>query len=82
MMTFDNIPIGYLKILWVRKGNSMKDSEEEFEIQNLSINQFLIFSFYLVFIHHFTLFALDQFNFNQFFYIIGTQFHIIFPIYP
>ncbi|MBL31789.1 MAG: rod shape-determining protein MreD [Flavobacteriales bacterium] len=67
---FASVLIGYLKILWVRKGNSMKDSEEEFEIRILSINQFLIFSFYLVFIHHFTLFALDQFNFNQFFSIL------------
>ena len=79
---FASVLIGYLKILWVRKVNSTKDIEEEFEIRNLSINQFLIFSFYLVFIHHFTLFALDQFNFNQFFSILkvtltSTMFTVI-----
>ena len=67
---FASVLVGYLKILWVKNANSMKDSEEDFEIRNLSINQFLTFSFYLVFIHHFTLFALDQFNFNQFFSIL------------
>jgi len=69
---FASVLVGYLKILWVKKVNSVKDSEEEFEIRNLSINQFLTFSFYLVFIHHFTLFALDQFNFNQFFSILKS----------
>ena len=69
---FASVLIAYLKILWTNKLNSNKDSEELFEMQNLSINQFIIVSIYFILIHHFVLFFLESFSFQELFVVIQT----------
>ena len=43
---FASVLIAYLKILWTSKLNYSKDSDELFEINNLSMNRFIIVSIY------------------------------------
>ena len=69
---FASVLIAYLKILWTSKLNYSKDSEELFEINNLSMNRFIIVSIYFIFIHHFTLFFLESFSFKELFLVIQT----------
>ncbi len=69
---FASVLIAYLKILWTSKLNYSKDSEELFELKNLSMNQFIIVSIYFIFIHHFTLFFLESFSFKELFLVIQT----------
>ena len=69
---FASVLIAYLKILWASKLNYNKDSDELFEMKNLSMNQFIIVSIYFIFIHHFTLFFLESFSFRELFVVIQT----------
>ena len=69
---FASVLIAYLKILWTSKLNYSKDSEELFEINNLSMNRFIIVSIYFIFIHHFTLFFLESFSFKELFLVTQT----------
>ena len=69
---FASVLMAYLKILWTSKLNYSKDSEELFEINNLSMNRFIIVSIYFIFIHHFTLFFLESFSFKELFLVIQT----------
>ncbi len=69
---FASVLIAYLKILWTSKLNYSKDSDELFEINNLSMNRFIIVSIYFIFIHHFTLFFLESFSFKELFLVIQT----------
>ena len=67
---FASVLIAYLKILRNNKLNYTKDSEELFELKNLSMNQFIIVSTYFILIHHFTLFFLESFSFKELFLVI------------
>ena len=68
---FSSVLIAYLKILWTSKIGYKKDSDEIIEMNNLSINQFLIYSLSFIVIHHFTLFFLERFSINEIFSILG-----------
>jgi len=69
---FASVLIAYLKILWVNKLNYGKESEELFEIKYLSMNRFIIICVYFITIHHFTLFFLESFSFNELFSVLQT----------
>lgn len=69
---FASVLIAYLKILWTNKINYAKESEDLFELKNLSINQFIIVSIYFILIHHFTLFVLESFSFRELFVVLQT----------
>ena len=70
--SFASVLIAYLKILWVNKINANKDSDEIFELQNLSISQFISVAIYFILIHHFTLFFLESFSLRELFLVIQT----------
>ena len=69
---FASVLIAYLKILWTHKINHIKDSEELFELQNVSINQFISVSICFILMHHFTLFLLESFSFRELFTVLKT----------
>jgi len=67
---FASVLIGYLKILWLSKVAKNKEVDELVEINNLSINKFIVLACYFILIHHFTLFCLERFNLNAIFSIL------------
>lgn len=69
---FASVLIAYLKILWTNQMNYAKESEDLFELKNLSINQFISVSIYFILIHHFTLFVLESFSFRELFVVLQT----------
>ena len=56
--------IGYLKILWT-SNKGVIEFEDNVKSNNKSIQQFIIFSLPLIITHHFTIFFLERFSFQE-----------------
>ena len=67
---FASVLIGYLKIFLLGKTTKNKEGDELIEMNNLSINKFIILASYFIIIHHFMLFFLERSNINEIFSIL------------
>ena len=68
--TFSSVLIGYLKIKWIDK-KYIADADDMFEFIHFSMDRFIINSFIIILIHHFSLFFLERFSFNEFFSVLS-----------
>ena len=69
---FASVLIAYLKILWINKVNHAAESEDSFELRNLSLSKFMPIAIYFIIIHHFTLFYLEIFSFSGLLNVLST----------
>ena len=67
---FSSVLIGYLKIKWIDK-KYISDADDMFEFSHFSMDRFIINSFIIILIHHFSLFFLERFSFNEFFSVLS-----------
>ena len=66
MHAFCCLLIIYFKIIWTSK----KDIEENINVINFSLQQYILFIIPFIFIHHFSLFFLERFSIKEIFPVI------------